>query len=87
MLQRLEHQQKERLALIAAIRDLKSALKTEQEHGKRTSACFRLSFSVLEQQTRFMYQELQAERTAREAMAAEVDTLSDAHLLDSHPQG
>jgi hypothetical protein len=48
MLQRIDHQQKERLKLVAVVRDLKATVVQQQEVTK-----------LLEQQTRFVYQELQ----------------------------
>jgi len=48
MLQRIDHQQKERLKLVAVVRDVKAAVTQQQEATK-----------LLEQQTRFVYQELQ----------------------------
>ena len=57
MLQRIEHQQKERLKLVAVVRDVKAALAQQQEVTK-----------LLEQQTRFVYQELQKVQTELHAL-------------------
>lgn len=57
MLQRIDYQQKERLKLIAVVRDLKAALTQQQETTK-----------LLEQQTRYVYQELQKVQAELQAL-------------------